>query len=328
MAAIALIRAAALAALLAGPAAADVAEAIDDVITPAYARLADAASALDRTAQGDCSVPAMRAPYQQVWDAWARIDFLRLGPVEEDGRSMAMAFWPDPKSSGLRAQQALVSGDPAVIADPLRFAQVSVAARGLAGLERLLYPSSVTGDEAALCTLRRATAADLARMTQEVAAEWPAHAALLLAPDDANPSYLSRDESRQALFTQVVTGLNALADTRLGRPLGTFQKPRPERAEAIASGRSQRNIALSLTGLRDLALALHPGAPQTRLAFDRALSLAAELDDPVLAGVSDPQGRLRVEVLQQAVQAARAAVETEIGPALGVSTGFNAKDGD
>ena len=304
------------------------AQAVDQVIAPAYDRLAQAASTLDETARRDCSPAALREPFQQAWDAWARIDFLRLGPVEQDGRSLALAFWPDPKSSGIRTQQALVAGDPAVIADPARFAQVSVAARGLTGLERLLYPSPIAGDEGALCALRRATAADLARMTRAIADEWPAHAALLQAPGDANPSYLTRAEARQALFTQVVTGLGTLADTRLGRPMGSFDKPRPERAEAIASGRSLRNVALSLKGLRDLALALHPDAPQTRAAFDRALRLAADLDDPVLAGVADPQGRLKVEVLQQAVQSAQDAVLAEIGPALGVSTGFNSKDGD
>jgi uncharacterized protein len=319
---------AALAALLGTPATADLAEAVDQVITPAYARLADAAADLDAAARQDCAPRAMQAPFQQAWDAWARIDFLRLGPVEEQGRSLAIAFWPDPKSSGLRAQQALVAGDPQVIADPARFAQVSVAARGLSGLERLLYPSAVTGAEDRLCALRRATAADLARMTADIAAEWPAHAALLTTPGDANTSYLTTDEARQALFTQLVTGLASLSDGRLGRPLGTFQKPRPERAEAVASGRSLRNIRLSLEGLRDLALALHPDAPLTQAAFDRALALAEDLEDPVLVGVSTPQGRLKVEILQQAVQSAQAAVETEIGAALGVSTGFNARDGD
>lgn len=327
MAAIAVIRAAALVLALAGPVAADVAEVVD-VVTPAYDRLAAEAAALDAAARQDCSATALRAPFHRVWDAWARIDFLRIGPAEEDGRSLAMAFWPDPKSSGLRTQQALIAGDPAVITDPARFAEVSVAARGLTGLERLIHPSPVTGNETALCALRRATAADLARMAGEIAAEWPAHAALLLAPGDANPGYLTGHEARQALFTQLVTGLGTLADTRLGRPLGTFHEPRPERAEAILSRRSLRNVTLSLTGLRDLALALHPDAPQTRAAFDHALRLAADLDDPVLAGVSVPQGRLKVEILQQAVQAARDALEAEIGGALGVSAGFNSRDGD
>lgn len=110
--------------------------------------------------------------------------------------------------------------------------------------------------------------------------------------------------------------------------MGSSEKPRPERAKAILSGRSLRNVAPSLAGLRDLALALHADVPRTRAAFDRALRLAAGLDDPVLAGVSTPQGRVRVEVLQQAVQAARDAVQSEIGGARGVSIGFNSRESD
>lgn len=239
-----------------------------------------------------------------------------------------MAFWPDPKLSGLRAQQAALDGGVAVADDPAAFAAASVAMRGLAGLERLIYPSALTGPDDARCRLTRATAGDLARMGHEIAAEWPAHAAILTAPGGEGGAYLTQAEARQALYTQLITGLTTIETARLGRPLGSFDKPRPERAEARAAGRSLRNVILSLTGLRDVAMALVPDAPQTRAAFDRALALAAGLDDPVFAGVADPQRRLKVEILQQAVQAARLAVETELGPALGVSAGFNAKDGD
>lgn len=311
-------------------AGADLAEAVEDVITPAYARLADRGAALARAAWEDCSPEALHAPFAALWDEWAYIDFLRLGPVEEDGRALAMSYWPDAKASGRRAQQALLQGgDLAILTDPARFADLSVALRGLAGLERLIYPSKLTGAPDALCAMRRATADDLARMTGEIRDDWPAYAALLLTPGSpGNSTYLSTDEARQALFTQVITGLESLATTRLGRPLGSFDRPRPDRAEAIASGRSLRNVTRDLEGLRDLALALHPDAPVTQAAFARALKLAAELDDPVFAGVGDPQGRLRVEILQQAVTAARDAVMGEAGVALGLSVGFNSRDGD
>lgn len=322
-------RLAALAALLATPATADVAEAVRDVITPAYADLADRAAALAEAAAKDCADnAALRLGFASVWDAWARIDFLRIGPVETDGRGLAMAFWPDPKSSGLRAQQALLDDGAALADRPDDFARLSVAARGLSGLERLLYPSNLTGAEADLCRLTRATAADLARMTAVIATEWPAYAATLTQPGGDNTLYLTETEARQALYTQLVTGLGTLETTRLGRPLGTFDKPRPERAEALASSRALANIVQSLTGMRDLALALDPNAARTRAAFDHALTLANGLDDPALAGVADPQSRLKIEILQQAVAATHQAVEAEIGPALGVSTGFNAKDGD
>ncbi len=308
------------------PARADVAEAARDVIAPAYGRLAASAAALDAAAAADCTPSALHAPYQAVWDDWARIGFLRLGPVETDGRSLAMAFWPDVKGSGLRAQQALVDADSLAIGNPADFARLSVALRGLAGLERLLYPSPLTGDPATLCALTRATAADLARMTGELAAEWPAHAALLTAP--GNPTYLSQAEARQAIFTQIVTGLDQVAEVRLGRPMGSFDTPRPERAEALAAGRPLANVIAALRGLHDLTRALHPEAPQTEAAFARTRALAEGLNDPLLAGVATPSGRLKVEILQQAVRATKAAVETEVGGALNLSAGFNAADGD
>lgn len=315
--------------MLAGPASADVAEAVGDVILPAYDRLAAATADLDRTARADCSPAALRPGFDAVWDAWAAIDFLRLGPVEQDGRALAMAFWPDPKASGQRAQQALIDAAAPDVDDPAAFAELSVAMRGLSGLERLIHPSALTGDEAYLCRLRRATAADLARMAAAVRQDWDAYAPRLLTPGGpGNTDFLTETEARGALFTQVVTGLTALADKRLGRPLGSFDAPHPERAEAVASGRSLANVVRSLGGLRDMALALYPDAPRTRAAFDRAIGLAEGLDDPVLAGVADPSGRLKVEILQQAVLAAKTKAEAEIGGGLGLSVGFNAQVGD
>jgi predicted lipoprotein len=163
----------------------------------------------------------------------------------------------------------------------------------------------------------------------ELNAGWgPFGDALLAAGRPGNTLYLTETEARQALFTQLVTGLEALADGRIGRPLGTFDRPRPELAEARASGRSLRNVVLSLQGLRDLAVTLDPESLQTTAAFDRALTLAANLGNPVFAGVADPQGRLKVEILQQAVRATRDAAIVEIAPSLGVTLGFNSADGD
>jgi predicted lipoprotein len=58
------------------------------------------------------------------------------------------------------------------------------------------------------------------------------------------------------------------------------------------------------------------------------LDVAADLDDPVFSGVEDPQGRLRVEILQHRVALIQDAVAGDIGAALGNTAGFNAADGD
>ncbi len=48
----------------------------------------------------------------------------------------------------------------------------------------------------------------------------------------------------------------------------------------------------------------------------------------MFAGVADPQGHLKVEILQQAVTAVRDTALAELGPELDVGIGFNAADGD
>ncbi len=319
------MRALAVALCLLGTAAmADVAQVVNDHIRPGYAGFA--AATADLAALDTCDPGLLQPAFNTAFDAWMGVAHLHLGPVEEQGRVLAIAFWPDPKSLGAKAQRGLMTGDPAALT-PAQFAEQSVAARGLMGLERLLYPTDPPPTDP--CTLIHATATDLARMAAEVNAGWGPFGDLLLTAGQAdNTTFLTETEVRQAMFTQLATGLEFLADQRLGRPLGTFDKPRPERAEARASARSLRNVTLSLTALRDLAATLHPASPLTLAAFDRAISLAVRLDDPALQGVADPQGRLKIEILQQAVYAIRDTALTEMVPALNVGLGFNALDGD
>ena len=310
--------------LLAAPLRAGVPEAAA-VIGAAYDRFAATSAVLAARAAQTCAAEDLAAPYADAVDAWMAVQNLRLGPAEAEGRALAILFWPDPKGLGRRAQMALFGDDR--VQDPAFLAAQSVAARGFPGLERLLWPEApLPGDP---CPLIRATAADLARLGADIAADWPDEVALLLTAGElGNATFLAPEEARQALFTQLVTGLDVLADQRLGRPIGTFDKPRPDLAEGRAAGRSLANVIAALRGMQAQAAALAPEAVKTQAAFDRALAGAAALDDPVFAGVATPAGRLKVEILQQAVRQTRATALAEIGAALGVGLGFNSQDGD
>lgn len=173
----------------------------------------------------------------------------RFGPVEADGRAPAILSWPDPKGLGAKAQTAILAGD-AAIPDPAAFADQSVAARGLLALERLPFQATPFADDT--CPLLRATASDVARIAALVSADWQRSFATRLktAGDDGNTNFLSTSEERQVLFTQPATALEFLDDQRLGRPLGTFDAPRPDSAEARASGRSLRNVTLAVVAIR------------------------------------------------------------------------------
>ena len=118
------------------------------------------------------------------------------------------------------------------------------------------------------------------------------------------------------------------ADQRLGRPLGTFQRPRPERAEARASARSLRNVELSLQALLAFGEALAGPLPETRTDVAQALTAAAALNDPDFSGFAQPQGHVRAEALLGLVRTAQDSAGAEAGAALGVEVGFNSADGD
>lgn len=313
------MRATLLALCLATPAVADTATVVQDHIRPGFTAFAAAARAFADIET--CDPDALRAAFQGTYDAWMPVAHLTLGPSEEDGRGLAVLFWPDPKGSGWKAQRALLAAPPTAEA----MAQQSVAARGLPALERLLFPAEPLEDP---CPLIQSTADDLATTAAALAAGWGPYGDLLLtAGQPGNNRFLKPEEATQALFTQLATGLESLADRRIGRPLGTFDKPRPDLAEARASQRSIRNIALSLVALKDLTLTLNPDSPKTLAAFDHAIGLAQTLD-PDIDHITDPQGWLKLEILQQAVRATRDTALAELGPALGVELGFNSQDGD
>lgn len=315
--------------MMAAPVHADVAQAVNDRILPGLAAFRTATQALSDAAARTCAPDELRPLWNAAFDAWLPVSFLRLGPGEEQGRALAIAFWPDPKGIGAKQQRQMLQAQDPVVNDPAGFAERSVALRGLFGLERLLYPAQPpSGDYP--CALTRATAADLARMATEIDQGWRDGFAqtLLSAGQPGNSLYLTEAEAKQALYTQLMTGFEFTADQRLGRPLGTFQRPRPERAEARASARSLRNVELSLQALLAFGEALAGPLPETRTDVAQALTAAAALNDPDFSGFAQPQGHVRAEALLGLVRTAQDSAGAEAGAALGVEVGFNSADGD
>ncbi|MFD2739159.1 imelysin family protein [Sulfitobacter aestuarii] len=317
--------------LLTGPARADVSTLIDRQILPGYAAFAEETHVLAQTAVADCSRRSLRPSWNATFDAWLRVSHLNFGPVAEQGRSVIVAFWPDSRGATPATLARLIADADPIIESAAGTAQISVAARGLFALEYLLYDPRFTEGGQYTCDLIRALTSDLADVAEHIDTAWQKEFAETLRSAGAagNSTYLTPREAQQALFTALVTGLEFNADQRLGRPMGSFERPRPKRAEAWRSARSLRNVTLSLAALRDLAAGLLDApTPATDAAFERAIRLVAALEDPTFAEVATPQGRVRVEALQQAIHGARDAVLEEIGPELGVSAGFNAADGD
>lgn len=321
-------------ALACSPALADVTEVVEDQLLPGYAAFADAAQGLADSAQADCTPEALKPGYNTTFDAWMRVSHIQIGPVMDAGRAQAIAFWPDTRGATPATLRRLIADTDPVVQDPDGFAQVSVAARGLFALERMLFDQDFAGYDAGSysCALTQAITTDLARMAGGIDTDWRQGYAqtLTTAGQPGNEVFLSTEEGARAIFTSLVASLEFTEAQRLGRPMGTFDNPRPRLAEAWRSGRSLRNVRLALEAAHETAGHLVEGGDtrRTDTAFADAQTAADAVESPSLADVTTPQGRLKVEALAQRVTLARRAVEMEIGGQLGVTTGFNAGDGD
>ncbi|MEO1494173.1 MAG: imelysin family protein [Pseudomonadota bacterium] len=307
-------------------------------VLPGYARLEAAATMLSESAATDCSPKSepLRKAYHSAFDAWIDISQLRFGPSEVDSRAFAIAFWPDPRARTAKTLRRLLAEKDPSVDDPEAFATVSVAGRGLFALERLLFdPEFRDPAEGAFgCRLVIAISNDLAETARAIAEDWrDRYADEMIWAGRKGSQYRTPLEAQQEFLKALSTGLQFTSELRLGRPLGTFERPRPKRAEARLSGRSLRNVQRALTALGELALILSEEHPDLARALDAAFATAHDVsddlaEDPVFASVSDVQGRLKVEVLQQRIDRIRDLVQNRLGPALGVGEGFNALDGD
>ncbi|MGH1356818.1 MAG: imelysin family protein [Thalassovita sp.] len=309
--------------------------AIDTYILPGFATLADATRRMAETAQTDCSPDSepLRNAWGLAFDHWVSVSHLRFGPTERDSRAFALAFWPDSRAKTPKALQQMIAGTDPIITTPGGVASLSIAARGFYALEYLLYDPAFRSDPTYGCALIRALSADIASTSHAISQDWhDSYAALMKTPGEGYSPYHTTEEVRQELFKALATGLQFTSDTRLGRPLGTFDRPRAKRAEARRSGRSQHHVVLSLQSLRELSLILSVGDDRLTAdvtgAFDLAVAQAIALEDPVFAGVDDPSDRLEIEILQQTIDLIRDEQLANIGAKLGVAAGFNALDGD
>lgn len=314
--------------IFAAPVNADVSLALANHVMPRHADLVRETQQLAAASAENCTLEELQPAYNEAYDAWIMVSHLQLGPIEDQGLSLAMSFWPDPKDSTGKALVRLEAENDSIVNDPAQFGEVSAAAQGFTALERVLFDPAP--DTEYTCRLIRAIATGLSRKSNTIMDGWPAFAELMeTAGTEGNKRFQSPLEAQRALYTTLSTGLEFLHDQRLGRPLGTFDRPRPRRAEARRSERSLRHVQLSLVALEELAMTLtDTPTPKTQAAFKDARARADSLDDPALAGVADPASRFRIEALQNAVREIQISVVEEIGSPLGVTAGFNSLDGD
>jgi len=324
---------------------------VQEYVAPATAGLARAAHALHAELQGWCGnrlpagTQAVRARFGDVVRAWSGVEFLRFGPLVADNRYERFFFWPDPRGVTLRQVQALLAGDdPVPVAGEL--VARSVAVQGLPALEYALF-----GDKGLLrapdgplagraCAYAVAVAANLARLADELAREWSdeaPHGQAFAHPSERSPAYRSTREVAAEAIKALSTGLQFTRDVKIAPALGgPGQDPQPRRAPFWRSGLSAPSMEAAMAGMLRFYEAAgyrydnaDRGVDETvRHELDQARRTLAELDAPVEQSLAGETGRRQWTLVRLLVGNAKNVIDQNIAPALGVTMGFNALDGD
>lgn len=315
-----------------------------DVLAKATAEQAAAWHAFERSPSA-AGLATLKTAFQSAADAWSAIESIRFGPISQDLRYERMAHWPERKNAVDKALAGLLARAEPITPERLR--RASVAGQGLSALERLLFgdregDAAMAGrdllDRSPLGERRRALgtaiADGVARMVTETVSGW--------ADPDGQLARLERmdpGEARQALtalVTEHLAILEAVQDAKIGAVLGrNLDEARPLLAEGWRSDRSLRAIRINLkTAERFTQAALAQDPERLRavsavLTTARAIAQELEAEGTSLGQLAaDPQRRSRLVLLRDAVGSARELSGPALAEALGVTVGFNSRDGD
>ena len=319
---------------------------------PRYEQLATATDAFAVASEtfcaeeGDADRGRLRAGFHGTMDARMGVQHLRFGPVDSRMRGFRFYFWPQARNKVSEAVAELVAADEDDSALAARIGRTNVAVQGLLAAEVLVYDDRYLGDDAKGCGLLVAVAANMRTMAAGILAEWrdgeDSFAHLMTTPGPDSTHFEDHAAGTLAFFQGLYDSLQLIYDINLKPVIGDSAKTaRPVLAESRRSGRSQRNIVVTLealqalylgegsTGLGELAAAADPRLDRLmRKAFRLTLATAQSIEGPVEQAAADSARRPPVTKLAKQVQALKQIVRDRLAPALGLAVGFNALDGD
>jgi predicted lipoprotein len=327
-----------------------------DYVQPQTRALTHATTDLVAQLRDYCRAPAaaslrlqMERQLAATVEAWARVEFLRFGPLVEQNRLENFFFWPDPRGVVQRQVRGLLAAAEPALLEAATLRQQSAAVQGLPGLEYALFaddaPALLAGATAAgryRCAYAQAVAANLAQLAAQIEAGWrdgTPFAVELARPGPDRHVYRSGTEVATEILKALSTALHAARDQKLAPALGDgIATARGTLLPLHRSGLTSRYLTGQIRGLLDfhaasrLDAALPSGerwtAANLRAELARILEDFALLGMPAAQAVSHPDQRDLLVHAALLLENARGIVAEYLAPALGVNLGFNSLDGD
>jgi predicted lipoprotein len=294
-------------------------------------------------AQNPAPVTQLDAPFTHLLTSWSQLAVLRFGPLIEQNRFERLYFWPDPRGLTQRQSAALITGK-VTLEHTDSLANQSVAVQGLPALELALYSDTGIIESArhrqTACVYAQAIITNAKNVTIELEQAWNPREGFGLQfaqPSEHNHTYRTEHEVDNEIFKALVGGLQFLKDLELSPMKGRgAERALPQRGPFYRSGNTFRFALQRVNALQDLyrdaGFSVPAYAQWAQDSFlselDRAANTLRKMDTKKNSTLSAENFNQTITLLSLQLGNAQAILLQDIAPALGVTIGFNALDGD
>ena len=325
---------------------------ISSYIQPNFERFAQELDILKISIDELCERPnetalnTAQVTFQNAIKSFARIEFIRLGPLSEAHYSERFLFWPDRQGIALKqVQRVLNKKNPSVLTlDGLD--KKSVALQGFGTLEFILfgtgYEALKTNDGGFRCKFAKNLSTSLQDRAKQVASLWEnrdGFVKLWENPSQENPLFRNDLEALGALVGVIAQGMELIRDLRIRPILGRANKGvNPKRALLWRSNMSFEIIRSNIQGLFDLWTVSHLGSLlddenkwlQGSIAFEfnNALEALDVLDGSVLDVKNNDAKISKLRYLMIVTLSLQDMIGEQYAAQAGLPSTFSSLDGD
>lgn len=298
------------------------------------------------------SAPALEKMQQRWRDsmgAWQQLQWVRFGPISENNLDWKLQFWPDKKNILQRKVQGILdSGEPIT---PESLAKASVVVQGFSAQELLLFDAAFAVPEqfhqSRQCALLLANTRLTADVAQRLDDHWQDKIWLKrwLQPQATVADQTAAASRGGDVLDALLAQVERIKLDKLGEPLGLKtrdKKPNGYFAEAWRSQHSLANIQHNLAAVQALITPekgyglfqylkdrQQPAlADELVIRIDNVHLALQQISPPLRQAVMDDEQRKTVEACARSVGELASFLKQQVAPALGLSLGFNANDGD
>lgn len=324
--------------------------------------LANATVNYCKTPSDSAQFETIQTDWKKTVTQWSAVQNIQFGPLMVDNQAWKIQFWPDKKNLIARKIEALLKGDESITIQ--RVDDASVVVQGLSSLEYLLFDAkagtqlrySSDGGQRR-CELLIAVSAHLHNVASGLHNSWRPEGGNYLATfsetGEKNPEFPDDNVAIAYFLDTLVSGIELIKRDKLERPLGIslaekeLKTDTPQtqiyQLEWWRSQYSKEAIITNLSALKNMFNAneaygiddyLRDIKQQAELSdkinvgFKRSIVAASAIDGSLFDIANKPTGRQAILKLHSELSTLLALLRNDLPTALGVSLGFNSKDGD